>query len=64
MKEYGSVWVREFKSLVGVHGFSVYFSWQFHYDKIGVSLAPDRHSFETCLESRSGFPARQDGGQE
>jgi hypothetical protein len=26
VKEYGSVWVREFKSLVGVHGFSVSFS--------------------------------------
>jgi hypothetical protein len=35
------------ETAVGVHGFSVFFSWQFHQDKTGVLLMPDRHSFET-----------------
>jgi hypothetical protein len=27
----------------------VFLSWQFHYDKTGVFLTPDRHSFETAV---------------
>jgi hypothetical protein len=37
------------ETAVGVHGFSVFFSWQFHQDKTGVFLPPASHSPETCL---------------
>ena len=49
-REFGFHSIFSPETAVGVHGFSVFLSWQFHYDKTGVFLPPDRCSFETCFE--------------